>query len=142
MSGSTEIWRYREDHIFCKCFPVWGIAFIIWCLQSVAGPVSQEDVSTWCRQKQLYVLAANYLQSLDFRQDGSIMKNIVQVRGCKVPWLSFQSSIRCICAQVLRDLTGQHVQLLSSVNSRFHCPICCDTDVHEGRRDATAGFVL
>ena len=31
-----------------------------------------------CRQKQIYIMAANYLQSLDWRKDPDVMKNIIQ----------------------------------------------------------------
>ena len=35
--------------------------------------------SDFCRQKQLYVLAASYLQTLNWHNDANIMKKIVQV---------------------------------------------------------------
>ena len=31
-----------------------------------------------CRQRDIYVMAANYLQSLDWRRDSDIMRNIIQ----------------------------------------------------------------
>lgn len=31
-----------------------------------------------CRQREIYIMAANYLQSLDWRKEPEIMKNIIQ----------------------------------------------------------------
>lgn len=31
-----------------------------------------------CRQKEIYIMAANYLQSLDWRKEPEIMRNIIQ----------------------------------------------------------------
>lgn len=51
------------------------------------------------RQKELYVMAANYLQSLDWRKDPEIMKNIISfyTKGCALDLLAgFYEA----CAQV------------------------------------------
>ena len=51
------------------------------------------------RQKDVYVMAANYLQSLDWRKDPEIMKNIIQFYT-KGRALESLASFYDACAQV------------------------------------------
>ena len=56
-----------------------------------------------CRQKQVYIMAANYLQSLDWKKDPDIMKDIIQfyTRAKSMVLLAgFYDS----CAQVCYDI--------------------------------------
>ena len=58
------------------------------------------------RQKEIYVMAANYLQSLDWRKDPEIMKNIITfyTKG-RAPDLL--ASFYDVCAQVSQHVTVQ-----------------------------------
>ena len=69
------------------------------------------------RQKEIYVMAANYLQSLDWRKDPEIMKNIIAFYT-KGRALESLATFYDACAQVCRC----HVQ------RRFALPfllLCC-----------------
>ena len=56
------------------------------------------------RQKEIYVMAANYLQSLDWKKDPEIMKNIITFYT-KGRALDLLASFYDVCAQV-----SQHVK--------------------------------
>ena len=56
------------------------------------------------RQKEIYVMAANYLQSLDWRKDPEIMKNIIGFYT-KGRALDSLSSFYAACAQVTHQNT-------------------------------------
>lgn len=60
-----------------------------------------------CRQRDIYVLAANYLQSLDWRKDSEIMKNIIMFytkAKANVLLATFYDS----CAQVIQMIHPTH----------------------------------
>ena len=61
------------------------------------------------RQKEIYVMAANYLQSLDWRKDPEIMKNIISFytkgpRARTAGWF-----LRCMCH-------GERLQIVCITN--------------------------
>ena len=56
-----------------------------------------------CRQREIYIMAANYLQSLDWRKEPDIMRNIIQFYSrakASASLAGFYDS----CAQVCVDL--------------------------------------
>ena len=57
------------------------------------------------RQKEIYVMAANYLQSLDWRKDPEIMKNIIAFYT-KGKALDSLASFYDACAQVYWGFLG------------------------------------
>ncbi|KAG1671031.1 Intraflagellar transport protein 140 [Nymphon striatum] len=72
------------------------------------------------RQKEIYVMAANYLQSLDWKKDPDIMKNIITfyTKG-RVPELL--SSFYNACAQVEIDDYQNYEKALGALNEAFKC---------------------
>ncbi|XP_023244589.1 intraflagellar transport protein 140 homolog [Centruroides sculpturatus] len=72
------------------------------------------------RQKEIYVMAANYLQSLDWRQDPEIMKNIINfyTKG-KAPDLL--AGFYEACAQVEMDEYQNYEKALGALHEAFKC---------------------
>ncbi|EDQ92235.1 uncharacterized protein MONBRDRAFT_17802 [Monosiga brevicollis MX1] len=73
-----------------------------------------------CRQKEVYIMAANYLQSLNWRQDPEIMKNIIgfYTRGRALDSLaSFYES----CAQVEIDDYQNYDKALEALREALNC---------------------
>lgn len=59
------------------------------------------------RQKEIYIMAANYLQSLDWRNDPEIMKNIISFYT-KGRALDLLAGFYEACAEVLRARVQQN----------------------------------
>merc|ERR1712000_647960 len=73
-----------------------------------------------CRQKEVYVMAANYLQSLDWRNDQEVLKNIVSfyTKGRALDTLaSFYES----CAQAEIDDYQDYEKALGALNEALRC---------------------
>lgn len=64
------------------------------------------------RQREIYVMAANYLQSLDWRKDPEIMKNIIGFYT-KGRALDSLSSFYEACAQVCKFVRLLNQQVVS-----------------------------
>ena len=73
------------------------------------------------RQKEIYVMAANYLQSLDWRKDPEIMKNIIGFYT-KGRALDSLAGFYDACAQVSLLHVNTH---LSSVACEHSSLVCC-----------------
>lgn len=69
------------------------------------------------RQREIYVMAANYLQSLDWRKDPDIMKNIIGFYT-KGRALDSLASFYDACAQVFTCLD---IFSISSFPKRYIC---------------------
>lgn len=52
-----------------------------------------------CRQREIYIMAANYLQSLDWRKEPDIMRNIIQFYS-RAKALGLLAGFYDACAQV------------------------------------------
>ncbi|CAM1291051.1 IFT140 (predicted) [Pycnogonum litorale] len=72
------------------------------------------------RQKEIYVLAANYLQSLDWKKDPEIMKNIISFYT-KGRALDLLSSFYDACAQVEIDEYQNYEKALGALNEACKC---------------------
>lgn len=70
------------------------------------------------RQKEIYVMAANYLQSLDWRKDPEIMKNVISFYT-KGRALDSLASFYEACAQVGMHFLGILTTILYRVNVYF-----------------------
>ncbi|XP_033108707.1 intraflagellar transport protein 140 homolog [Anneissia japonica] len=72
------------------------------------------------RQKEIYVMAANYLQSLDWRKDPEIMKNIIgfYTRGRALDSLS---GFYDACAQVEIDEYQNYDKALGALSEAYKC---------------------
>lgn len=73
-----------------------------------------------CRTKEIYVMAANYLQSLDWRHDHEIMKNIINFYT-KGKALESLSSFYDACAQVEIDDYQNYDKALGALNEALKC---------------------
>ncbi|ELT94193.1 hypothetical protein CAPTEDRAFT_114177 [Capitella teleta] len=72
------------------------------------------------RQKEIYVMAANYLQSLDWRKDPEIMKNIIGFYN-KGRALDSLSSFYDACAQVEIDEYQNYEKALGALGEAYKC---------------------
>ena len=66
-----------KDFLFYFSF---GLVFSLQAMKSLLKSGDTEKIIFFAgvsRQKEIYVMAANYLQSLDWRKDPEIMKNII-----------------------------------------------------------------
>lgn len=72
------------------------------------------------RQKEIYVMAANYLQSLDWRKDPEIMKNIIAfyTKGRAMESLA---SFYDACAQVEIDEYQNYDKALGALSEAYKC---------------------
>ena len=72
------------------------------------------------RQKEIYVMAANYLQSLDWRKDPEIMKHIISfyTKGKAQESLS---SFYDACAQVEIDEYQNYEKAFGALNEAHKC---------------------
>ncbi|XP_076028823.1 intraflagellar transport protein rempA [Oratosquilla oratoria] len=73
-----------------------------------------------CRQSEIYIMAANYLQSLDWRKDPEIMRNIIQfyTRAKAAPLLAgFYDS----CAQVEIDEYQNYDKAMGALSEAYKC---------------------
>jgi len=68
------------------------------------------------RTKSIYVMAANYLQSLDWRKDPEIMKNIINFYT-KGRSLDSLAGFYAACAQVRLQLTSLFVLMFTEHDS-------------------------
>eukprot|EP00051_Salpingoeca_urceolata_P027733 m.483017 g.483017 ORF g.483017 m.483017 type:complete len:1380 (-) comp22745_c0_seq1:34-4173(-) len=71
--------------------------------------------ATKCRQKEIFIMAANYLQSLDWRRDSEIMKHIINFYT-KGKALDSLSSFYDACAQVEIDDFQNYDKALGALN--------------------------
>lgn len=62
------------------------------------------------RQKEIYVMAGNYLQSLDWRNDAEIMKNIIGFYT-KGRALDLLAGFYEACAEVLSKSTAEYLSI-------------------------------
>ncbi|KAM7433446.1 hypothetical protein ABFA07_016329 [Porites harrisoni] len=72
------------------------------------------------RQKEIYVMAANYLQSLDWRKDPEIMKNIIAFYT-KGRALDSLASFYDACAQVEIDEYQNYDKALGALTEAYKC---------------------
>ncbi|XP_022250207.1 LOW QUALITY PROTEIN: intraflagellar transport protein 140 homolog [Limulus polyphemus] len=72
------------------------------------------------RQKEIYVMAANYLQSLDWRQDPEIMKNIIGFYT-KGKALDLLAGFYDACSQVEIDEYQNYEKALGALNEAYKC---------------------
>jgi len=72
------------------------------------------------RQKEIYVMAANYLQSLDWRKDPEIMKNIIAFYT-KGRALESLASFYDACAQVEIDEYQNYDKALGALTEAYKC---------------------
>ncbi|XP_013414894.1 intraflagellar transport protein 140 homolog [Lingula anatina] len=72
------------------------------------------------RQKEIYVMAANYLQSLDWRKDPEIMKNIIGFYT-KGRALDLLAGFYDACAQVEIDEYQNYDKALGALNEAYKC---------------------
>ncbi|KAK2157995.1 hypothetical protein LSH36_179g04000 [Paralvinella palmiformis] len=72
------------------------------------------------RQKEIYVMAANYLQSLDWRKDPEIMKNIISFYT-KGRALDSLASFYDACAQVEIDEFQNYEKALGAMGEAYKC---------------------
>merc|ERR1719281_1775202 len=73
-----------------------------------------------CRQKEVYVLAANYLQSLNWRRDPEIMKHIISFYT-KGRALDSLASFYEACAGVEIDEYQNYEKALGALNEALRC---------------------
>eukprot|EP00050_Salpingoeca_kvevrii_P007157 m.294179 g.294179 ORF g.294179 m.294179 type:complete len:1361 (-) comp12942_c0_seq1:503-4585(-) len=76
--------------------------------------------ATKCRDKEIYVMAANYLQSLDWRRDQEIMKNIIQFYT-KGKALDSLASFYDACAQLEIDDYQNYDKALGALTEALKC---------------------
>ncbi|XP_041362442.1 intraflagellar transport protein 140 homolog [Gigantopelta aegis] len=72
------------------------------------------------RQKEIYVMAANYLQSLDWRKDPEIMKNIIGFYN-KGRALDSLAAFYDACAQVEIDEYQNYEKALGALGEAYKC---------------------
>ncbi|XP_066546422.1 intraflagellar transport protein 140 homolog [Amia ocellicauda] len=72
------------------------------------------------RQKEIYIMAANYLQSLDWRQDPDIMKNIISYYT-KGRALDLLAGFYEACAQVEIDEYQNYEKALGALTEAYKC---------------------
>jgi intraflagellar transport protein 140 len=76
--------------------------------------------ATKCREKEVYIMAANYLQTLDWRRDSDIMKNIVNFYT-KGKALESLANFYDSCAQVEIDDYQEYDKALGALNEAYNC---------------------
>ena len=72
------------------------------------------------RQKEIYVMAANYLQSLDWRKDPEVMKNIIGFYT-KGRALDSLAAFYDACGQVEIDEYQNYDKALGALGEAFKC---------------------
>ncbi|KAG2455575.1 IF140 protein, partial [Polypterus senegalus] len=72
------------------------------------------------RQKEIYIMAANYLQSLDWRKDPDIMKNIISFYT-KGRALDLLAGFYDACAQVEIDEYQNYEKALGALTEAYKC---------------------
>ncbi|XP_072916135.1 intraflagellar transport protein 140 homolog [Hemitrygon akajei] len=72
------------------------------------------------RQKEIYIMAANYLQSLDWRKDPEIMKNIISFYT-KGRALDLLAGFYNACAQVEIDEYQNYEKALGALTEAYKC---------------------
>ncbi|KAG8433203.1 hypothetical protein GDO86_017477 [Hymenochirus boettgeri] len=72
------------------------------------------------RQKEIYIMAANYLQSLDWRKDPDIMKNIISFYT-KGRALDLLAGFYDACAQVEIDEYQSYEKALGALSEAYKC---------------------
>ncbi|XP_041061995.1 intraflagellar transport protein 140 homolog isoform X3 [Carcharodon carcharias] len=72
------------------------------------------------RQKEIYIMAANYLQSLDWRKDPEIMKNIISFYT-KGRALDLLAGFYDACAQVEIDEYQNYEKALGALTEAYKC---------------------
>uniref|UniRef100_A0A667XJ74 Intraflagellar transport 140 n=1 Tax=Myripristis murdjan TaxID=586833 RepID=A0A667XJ74_9TELE len=73
-----------------------------------------------CRQKELFIMAANYLQSLDWRQNPEILKNIIGFYT-KGRALDLLGGFYEACAQVEIDEYQNYEKALNALTEAYKC---------------------
>ncbi|XP_068236628.1 intraflagellar transport protein 140 homolog isoform X1 [Palaemon carinicauda] len=71
-----------------------------------------------CRQREIYILAANYLQSLDWRKDPEIMRNIIQFYS-RAKATSLLAGFYESCAQVEIDEYQNYEKAMGALNEAY-----------------------
>lgn len=76
--------------------------------------------ATVSRQKEIYIMAANYLQSLDWRKEPEIMKNIISFYT-KGRALDLLAAFYDACAQVEIDEYQNYEKALGALTEAYKC---------------------
>ena len=72
------------------------------------------------KQREMYIMAANYLQSLDWRKDPEIMKHIITFYT-RAKSMESLASFYEACAQVEIDEFQDYDKALSAIAEAFKC---------------------
>ena len=76
--------------------------------------------ATKCRQREIYIMAANYLQTLDWRSDQEILNNVVSFYT-KAKALDSLAAFYESCAQVEIDDYQNYDKALGALNEALRC---------------------
>lgn len=81
------------------------------------------------RQKEVYVMAANYLQSLNWQSDGKILKNIIQFYS-KAHAYDLLANFYANCAQVEIDEFHDYEKAIKALTEASRCVSKMTTDAN------------
>lgn len=81
------------------------------------------------RQKEVYIMAANYLQSLNWQSDGKILKNIIQFYS-KAHAYDLLANFYANCAQVEIDEFHDYEKAIKALQEASRCVAKMTTDVN------------
>lgn len=81
------------------------------------------------RQKEVYIMAANYLQSLNWQSDGKILKNIIQFYS-KAHAYDLLANFYANCAQVEIDEFHDYEKAIKALQEASRCVAKMTTDAN------------
>ncbi|KAG0719814.1 Intraflagellar transport protein 140 [Chionoecetes opilio] len=93
-----------------------------------------------CRQKEIYIMAANYLQSLDWRKEPDIMRNIIQFYS-RAKAAALLGGFYDSCAQVEIDEFQNYEKAAGALNEAYKV-ITSSTDPQAQERLLSLKFKL
>ncbi|XP_030565569.1 intraflagellar transport protein 140 homolog isoform X1 [Drosophila novamexicana] len=76
--------------------------------------------ATMSRQREIYIMAANYLQALDWQSDGNILKHIVSFYG-KAQAYDSLANFYAICAQIEIEEYQDYEKALTAMQEASKC---------------------